>query len=432
MKATGGRYDIVSWDPRGVWSTFPRATCFSTQKDERNLLGGSPMLDGIEMRVDIASAKEDLARFVNQSSWVDTQLAEVGKRCTEYSPDVMQYVGTAATVRDMVRLHDYLVPSNETINYWGFSYGTIIGMYFANMFPERVGRLILDAVVHPEHWANQPPHKSWEYSIMTANISLAGFVSECVKAGPTRCNFTMENDSETKLRQRLVGLFNRAYDWKKSNASSPFGSGPLRQYIHREMYAPEQWPKLASGLASYDKRLPPAAISDYFLPGSSTKATLVGLKKTINIDAYNQEEDLGVVEYSQPAITCADAIDNHSNVTTKEVLEEVARVAQKYPIFGPMWSSVLYCHRWPVRAVERYTGPWYRSPSNKILIIGTEGDPITPFKWTKEVATSYGSAHAALVEQEYYGHPSTAMRSNWFDCKHFEHYPQLPHQQYTT
>jgi hypothetical protein len=63
---------------------------------------------------------------------MDTLLKELGRRCLEYSPDTFQYIGTAAVVRDMIALHDVLEGSDKPLNFWGVSYGTVVGSYFIN------------------------------------------------------------------------------------------------------------------------------------------------------------------------------------------------------------------------------------------------------------------------------------------------------------
>ncbi|KAG9076395.1 hypothetical protein FS749_011823, partial [Ceratobasidium sp. UAMH 11750] len=78
---------------------------------------------------------------------------------------------------------------------------------------------------------------------------------------------------------------------------------------------------------------------------------------------------------------------------------------------GPSWGDGgLYCHRWPVRAVERYAGPWNKTLSNTILVIGNEADPVTPYISAKRVADALGNS-AILLEQDDYGHLSLAMHS---------------------
>ncbi|CAE6427837.1 unnamed protein product [Rhizoctonia solani] len=82
-------------------------------------------------------------------------------------------------------------------------------------------------------------------------------------------------------------------------------------------------------------------------------------------------------------------------------------------MFGPVTPKIpgTYCHRWPVRAVERYTGPWNKKLSNPILVIGNQADPITPYINAKSVADALGDS-AVLVEQDDFGHSSLAMHSN--------------------
>jgi pimeloyl-ACP methyl ester carboxylesterase len=92
---------------------------------------------------------------------------------------IMAYAGTASVARDMVEVADKIAQlrsrqrgsgdkPNDTTNgsktledvarvqYVGFSYGTILGHYFASMFPERVGRLVLDGVMDPNDYATGP------------------------------------------------------------------------------------------------------------------------------------------------------------------------------------------------------------------------------------------------------------------------------------
>jgi hypothetical protein len=82
-------------------------------------------------------------------------------------------------------------------------------------------------------------------------------------------------------------------------------------------------------------------------------------------------------------------------------------------IVGPQFGSAAFlCHKWPVRNVERYQGPWNHTLKNPILVIGNEADPITPLAGAKAVADELGLS-AVLVEQDDFGHASLAEHS---DC----------------
>ncbi|KAG8793299.1 hypothetical protein FRC12_003174 [Ceratobasidium sp. 428] len=132
-----------------------------------------------------------------------------------------------------------------------------------------------------------------------------------------------------------------------------------------------------------------------------------------NGNGGNANDDPPSDDYTFQAVACADAADA-GNVTTKMVFNSVvdsARTAS--PVFGQLWSEAgLYCHKWPVRAIERFTGPFKKTPSNKIIVVGNEADPSTPFVSAKNVADALGDS-AILIEQDDFGHVSLAMHS---DC----------------
>ncbi|CAE6440248.1 unnamed protein product [Rhizoctonia solani] len=133
MQHAGGNYDLVSWDPRGVGLTVPRTACFQTKAEELAFWNGSVIHtesgSGPEVRGNFTS-QTDLDAFYEKVDEADALLQRIGEQCIAYSPDTFQYVGTAATVRDMVAMHDILEGPDKPINFWGMSYGTVIGAYF--------------------------------------------------------------------------------------------------------------------------------------------------------------------------------------------------------------------------------------------------------------------------------------------------------------
>ncbi|CAE6454536.1 unnamed protein product [Rhizoctonia solani] len=120
------------------------------------------------------------------------------------------------------------------------------------------------------------------------------------------------------------------------------------------------------------------------------------------------------MDYAFDAISCSDAQDA-GNVTTKDVFDFIVETTRNVsPTFGPIGMPKVgrvRCHRWPVRAVERYAGPWNNKLSNRILTIGNEADPVTPYINAKNVADGFGSS-AIFVKQAGYGHASISMPSN--------------------
>ncbi|CCO31841.1 hypothetical protein BN14_05891 [Rhizoctonia solani AG-1 IB] len=128
---SGGQYDIVSWDPRGVGRSLPRAECFKSGTEENAFWEGTIPRAGLEARGNFTEQR-DVDAFYEQVDEVDVLLEELGKKCIAYSPDTFQYIGTAAVVRDMVAMHDILEGSNKPIDFWGMSYGTMVGIYFCS------------------------------------------------------------------------------------------------------------------------------------------------------------------------------------------------------------------------------------------------------------------------------------------------------------
>ncbi|KAJ1300924.1 hypothetical protein OPQ81_003350 [Rhizoctonia solani] len=407
---SGGQYDILSWDPRGVGKTVPRADCFKTGTEEEAFWEGTIPRAGLEARGNFTDQR-DLDAFYEQVGEVDVLLEEIGKRCVAYSPDTFQYIGTAAAVRDMVAMHDVLEGSDKPIDYWGLSYGTMIGIYFVNMFPDRVGRVVLDGVLDPEYYANLPAHEMWGIKTESTDEALTGFVTACAAAGPSGCSLAAGNSTPDSIRQQIRDLLDAAYDYKREKGpSAEINSAFIRVILFASMKTPSEWPELAKLLSSYEDEFR----NNSSLPNPTHKRSVrvpifdIGRRTSSNNGTTNSDP---APSYAFQGITCADAVDA-GNVTTRDVFDFLVKVTREVsPMFGPLWADAgMYCHRWPVRAVERYTGPWNKKLANPILVIGNEADPVTPYISAKKVADALGDS-AILIEQDDYGHLSLAMHS---------------------
>lgn len=76
----------------------------------------------------------DLAAFTANVRRADARNAALAARCHEKSGEALNHVGTATVVRDLEYLSRVIQGEDVPVNYWGFSYGTIIGSYFVNMW----------------------------------------------------------------------------------------------------------------------------------------------------------------------------------------------------------------------------------------------------------------------------------------------------------
>ncbi|KAH7329760.1 Alpha/Beta hydrolase protein [Rhizoctonia solani] len=387
MQSSGGQYDVVSWDPRGVGQSTPRTTCFGTFREEAAFWERTFVRFGLEAR-DNFTSQVDLNEFYEQVDEVDNILTSFGEQCVAHNPNAFQYVGTAAVVRDMVAMHDTIESAEKPINFWGISYGTVIGSYFVNMFPERVGRVVIDGVVDPTYWANRPAHQQMGIAFESSDEAFDGFAAACAKAGPSRCAIAVQNSTQASVSQWTRDLINAAYDYRRATGRT----ARLSSADIRGLYEPSNWSDMAQKLKE---------AADFLRNTTRRPRNEFGTTEQPSMFAYE-------------AVTCADAQDA-GNTTTKDVFDFVVEVTRQVShMFGPVSTALIsgtYCHRWPVRAVERYTGPWNNTLSNPILVIGNVADPITPFKSAKNIADALGGS-AILIEQDDYGHSSLAMHSN--------------------
>ncbi|KAK0436830.1 Alpha/Beta hydrolase protein, partial [Desarmillaria tabescens] len=165
----GNQYDIVSFDPRGVGNSTPRAEFFLS-KEERSLWLANP-----DHWVAIPSA--DQIPHLWASAMV---LAELAK---ERDNGILNYVSTDNIARDMLRISE--AAGQEKLQYWGFSYGTVLGATFATMFPDKVERIVLDGVLDMDGWYSN----DWRNELVDTDKVMQSFFDGCAAAGPDACAF---------------------------------------------------------------------------------------------------------------------------------------------------------------------------------------------------------------------------------------------------
>lgn len=108
-------------------------TCFGSFEEEVAYWQGTAIA---EINATVASNftdEQEVENFYSTLKHTETKMSMYSKRCG-WGPGgpYLQYIGTSSTVRDLVALGDKIVGPGEPINYWGFSYGTILGFHFVN------------------------------------------------------------------------------------------------------------------------------------------------------------------------------------------------------------------------------------------------------------------------------------------------------------
>jgi pimeloyl-ACP methyl ester carboxylesterase len=357
-----GRFDVVSWDPRGTGEST-HISCFDSKGEEAKFWG-------VPYTVPVTAAE-----------WRKRmpQAVAFAKRCTRRSRSLLRYDSTADTVRDLDHLRELL--GEPQLNYRGISYGTFIGQTYANLFPDKVRAMILDGNIEPFEFTESVVAAMTGTNTGTDQV-VQKFLQLCGKAGSKRC--ALANGGSPRRRfSRLVAQL------KRGPIPAPKADPPVLTYgdllvnLFLKQVDPIGWPEWAGELDEASRG-----------NGSTIaqQAQAVGplLESTLN---------------SAVGLQCADkpAPPKLGPSAWPEVLRTLSQ-ASTYN--GPFLGWLLWapCSAWTVPAVHRYAGPWNAVTPNPILVIGTRYDPRTAYQSSVLVSKTLGNA--VLLTHEGYGHTS--------------------------
>ncbi|KAI0744279.1 alpha/beta-hydrolase [Daedaleopsis nitida] len=390
MARTGGAYDFVSWDPRGVGPyTYPGNVFCLSDEEYNEFWGDTVEATGINWLGDFTN-QTDLQALYDQASVLDAKYKNFGEKCLQGpNATTLQYVGTAATVRDLVGLADAIQGPDTPIFYWGLSYGTLVGAWFMNMFPERVGRVILDGVLDATRIASTQSYHLWRDQVTSSEDVYSALANACAMAGPQGCKLApFEGASGADVVKNISDTIELAHAHPSAGQLRS-----LRATIYGSLYQPQMW-------AEYANTVLPEAIAS--INGSDAKSTTQRRAHSLDKRAVFSQNS-----YTEPAVVCADSVDADPSVTMQTLFDEVVGVTRDVShTFGAFWPIPWYrCSYWPVRAPERYQGPFNGTYANRILVIGNSHDNATPFVAAQHMAEVMGD-QAALVRQDGFGHTS--------------------------
>ncbi|MFF7367805.1 alpha/beta hydrolase [Streptomyces tricolor] len=357
VSALHKRYDLVSWDPRGVGAS-QGVRCRGDREIEA--------AESVDATPDTPS--EEKAYFQDA--------ADFGKGCRQAAGPLLAHVSTTDTARDMDLMRQVL--GDDKLHYFGMSYGTELGGVYAHLFPRRVGRLVLDAVVDPT--ADTVGH---------AQNQARGFqraLDDYLKS--------TGQDPEQGSR-KIADLLTRLDAQPLPTSSGRKLTQTLAVTgIIQPLYSESMWPRLTSALTS---------------AGKGDGSGLLALA-----DQYNDRDPsgrYGTMSHAQRAISCLDEKQRPALAETKRRLAEFRRIS---PVFGDYlgWDTAGWCHDWPVPG--QYDTPEVSAPgAAPILLIGTTGDPATPYEGTRRMAEELGRGVGVQLTWKGEGHGAYG---NGSDC----------------
>ncbi|MEU3946420.1 alpha/beta hydrolase [Streptomyces sp. NPDC029526] len=344
------RYDLVSWDPRGV-AASQGVRCRSDQD-----------IQAAEAKVDTTpDTTAEERTFL-------TDAADFGQGCEKSAGKLLSHVSTTDTARDLDRIRQAL--GDEKLNYLGISYGTQLGGVYAHLFPQKVGRLTLDAVVDPT--ADAVGHA--KNQTLGFQRALGNYLKSTGK------------DPEQGSRE-IADLLERldAEPLPTTSGNRKLTESLALTGIVLPLYTKEGWPTLTLALEAARK-------------GDGT--ALLALA-----DGYNERDPsgrYGTMTHSQRVIQCLDSKQRPSASEVKALLPEFEEIS---PVFGPRlgWDVAAWCHEWPVPGQS--DTPEVSAPgADPILVIGNTGDPATPYEGARRMADELGKDVGVLLTWKGEGH----------------------------
>lgn len=249
-----GQYDVLSWDPRGVNASIPSFSCYPRDsfRDRWAFFKGL--------------YREEVASTMQHLKTTDDMNNVTFYSCHQIHGDFGRFIDTTFVARDLEDIRKTL--NEDQITGYFVSYGSAVGITYANMFPDRIGRLLLDGV---EFVKDQRRLGSFVWSSVYSILDTwrEGFLGECPDAGPSLCPLERpDRGSQTpitleELETRMDRLFQTLIEQPISGCTHVGGPGiitysQVASWIYTAMYSPSRWPltaEILDGLEVGDARL---------------------------------------------------------------------------------------------------------------------------------------------------------------------------------
>ncbi|MET8625580.1 alpha/beta hydrolase [Kitasatospora sp. NPDC004669] len=343
-------YDLVGFDPRGAGDTTP-VHCLDDRTREEWTSTDDPTYDHGRILADACQARH---------------------------ADLLPHLGTRDSARDMDVLRGAL--GERKLDFLGLSYGTYLGVLYAEEFPDRTGRLVLDGAVER---STDLVHLNGEQAV-AMEAEFRAFAADCAADGGSCPLGSDPATAPNRLADFLDGLKDH----------------PLRASDGRIVTA-------ALGWAGVIDALNDGARSFQRLRGALEPALAHGdVDELLKLaDGANGREEDGRYETAADAFAAIHCADAPMAPTGQEVAGALADLAAEAPLttrHDP--GATLFapdCRPWPYRSPERphtVTAPG----SAPILVVGSTGDPVTPYPWAQRMAA--GLPHAVLLTRDGDGH----------------------------
>ena len=360
--AVAENFDIVGWDPRGVGRST-QVVCYTDPKQTDEALYGT------------------YDNAYNTQGWIDELITEeqsFAAACEKNTGELLGNVDTASNAKDMDMLREVL--GDDKLNFLGYSYGTYFGTVYAELFPDKVGRFVLDGAVDPL----VSDFESLKFQMAGFDSAFRAYLADCLSGTDCFFNGTVD-DAAAQARSALDNVDAQGF----TNADGRvLDSATLATGILSSLYSESYWPELTAMFASL-------AEGD---PGPTFTSA----------DSYNSRNADGSYQSNSyevyVAATCVDGDFVDDPASTLDRIAEIdvaAPILGKYATYDDFAVLDTACTNWPFPRAQ-LPSSFTAEGAAPILVIGTTNDPATPY--ASAVSLAHQLSSGMLISYKGEGH----------------------------
>jgi len=347
------RFDIVGFDPRGVNSSTA-VRC----------------IDNLDGRAEIDPSPDNAAEL--KALVADARA--YAEACAKRNESLLPYLSTDAVARDLDGIRQAV--GDRQLTYLGFSYGTLIGATYAQLFPDRIRAMVLDGAIDPALDLEQ--FRSGQAKGFEG--ALSSFLKDC--AARTSCAFYEGGKTAQAFNALMASIDTKPLRAIRLKDRRLVGPGIAWYSVLAALYSKDAWPTLAAALALAKD-------------GDGSLMLLIA-------DPYRGRKPNGSYSNEQDAYTANTCLDFPAPTEVATYTGWAKTFEATAPHFAELVAyNDLSCAFWPV-AAERTPAPVSAAGAPPIVVVGSTGDPATPYQWAAALARELDSG--VLITRRGEGH----------------------------
>lgn len=341
-KTLRSNFNIVGFDPRGVGLSEPKVQCFDAKKTDELLYGDNGFPLGSPQ--DLKSSRQMFSAFADA--------------CVKNTGPNMAFIDTVSAAKDLDILR--AVMGESKLDYLGFSYGSLLGETYAALFPKKISHMVIDGVIDPTVSDSQQS----VLQIKGFDLALRNYLADCLSS------------SDCPFKGTVPQALNRIRNFLRTLETKPLPTKDGRELnawvantgLIMPLYSQDYWPQLSQAFAeAFD--------------GDGT--TFMGLADTYNDRDSSGKYTTNLME-ANIAISC---LDSRQPADSSSMAKQNSRMLAASATLGRYWQfGALTCENWPY-PIAKHPASYSAKGSAPILVVGTTGDPATPYGQAVSVAT---------------------------------------------